>query len=468
MSTEKEKQAESLKAASAQNGQGESSDQTQVAATATETEKVPESKEQVAAPKAAASPAKEDESGKQVAAVQPPAEPEKGNGVQKEVKAKTPEEIVDDYLGKLGAIDIRATVVKGRGAPEQETGAEAKPDEGADKPQVIHWLDEVAKDVTPVVVTKSCQASDKGRLLGDQSLFREFQNIDGILNDESKTVEARLDQSTGLLTTFCAYYNFADHKFKAIFADYAIMIGKFLVVMKAFVQGVRKTNKEFPNWGAWAAENLSFLGERRRQDYMALAERPDAHSYSYFGVERLLHLVKITESISGSDKIGTFLRQHNITFDPGDEDIKVREFKCQVDAALFVQKAKENSLDLDFTWVKSLIEIGAEVDRKMISDCKQIADSGGDPNKYLQARFKNKGKEIDYWMGEKIVSNLIALGKRLEKGCAQLERDPGSLIKLQISELEPLLSAITRLKEARSKIAPPPTGEDNASGSEKE
>lgn len=429
-------------------------------------EKGDEPEKQVEITATGAAQDKQDVAETQLAAVQPPAEPVKTNGVQKKVEPKKPEETLTDYLSKLNAIDAEATLIKDGSAKGQDSGAKTELAASVDK--AFGYMDEVAKDVTPVTVTRACQKVDQGNLLGNQPLFRDFQKAEEILNDESKSFEEKISESKDILTRFCAFYNFSDHKIKAVFADYAIMIGKFLLAMKDFLHRARKKDKKIPIWGVWAEDNLSFIGERTRQNYMKAAARTDAINYSFFGLERLLHLIDATEHLTGPDPIGSFLRTNKISFDPGDDELKMHEFKVEVDVALAVEKARENKVNLDPAKVKELIVFGAEVDRKLIADCKQIADSGGDPNKYLDARINNKGKEVDYWVGEKILSNLIVLSKRLANGYQTLAGDPGNLMKLELSELEPLLTAIARLQEARNKLTPPPTGRGSTSGSEKE
>jgi len=357
-------------------------------------------------------------------------------------------------LAQLNAIDVQAKVVKAEGASEHDTAATAMPDIKADEPQALHWMDDIIIDVTPVRVIQACQNVDQGQMLGDQRPFRDLKDPKEILNDDSKTIQERLNVGKGRLETFCAFFNFAQHRTAAIFAVYALMIGKFILALKAFITAARKKDKNIPLWGVWAAENLSFLGERRRQDYMALAERPDAFSYSFFGVERLLHLVRATEHISGPDKIGTFLAHNNITFDPGDEETKMHQFKCEVDVALAVEKAKDNEVILDPARVKKLIELGGEFDRKMLADCRQIVECGGDANLYLDARIQNRGKEVDYWVEEKLVTQVIAMSDRLVKGFGKVAADPNAAMKLEIAKIEPLEAVIARLKQVVSSLTP--------------
>lgn len=355
--------------------------------------------------------------------------------------------MVANYLAKLDAIDAKARVIKtGSGGAAQDSGE--KTGDEFDKPEELHWMDDIEKDVTPVRVIQSCQLMDQGRLLGSKERFRDLKDAAKILNDTSKSIEERLDAGKGRLEAFCAYFNFAQHKTSAVFAIYALMIGKFMLELKEFITGARKKDKNVPFWGVWADENLKFIGERRRQDYMYLASRlTSSIKYSFLGIERLLHITTATEHMSGDDKIGAFLTLHNIACDPGDDETKVHQFKCEVDVALAFEKTKNNGLMLDRNKLKGLIEVGGKADRKLIADCKQIAECGGDPNMYLDALTKNRGKDIDYMVDDKTVAHLLVMSERLVKGLGALVSNPSAARKVDIAKIDSLVEAIARLKE---------------------
>ncbi|MGA2402513.1 MAG: hypothetical protein ABSG91_12545 [Syntrophobacteraceae bacterium] len=454
MSSEKEKQAESRKAASAQNGQGESSDQTQVAATDTETEKVPESNEQVDAPKAAATPDMGDEAGKQVEAAQTGVEPEKVHEAQQHVKGKTPEETLRNYLAKLNAIDTIATVKEDASTQEQGTEAKSEPTDKAIESQEIHWLEDVINDLTPVLVIQAHQVMDQGELLGDRDLHSEMERFNLILSDKSKTNQEIAERAKNLLHRFSSHCNIADHTTKAIFADYAIMMGKSLLALKEFVKVARKTDANLPQWSVWAEANLGFLSERRRQEYMSLAKRTDAHEFTYLGIDRLLHLIRATEGMSGDKRIENFLDRYNIRFNPEDEEQRINEFKYEVDAALALHRAEELEVTLDFAKIKTLLQVGGDVDRKLLADFALISKTGADPNDYVDILIRNRGKRVDFFKEENLVELIINLFSRLGKGIDKLIADPNTLRKLAISEIEPLESRIANLRATLGSLPP--------------
>lgn len=458
MSAEKSKEAEVKASAQAEEKPIQSSEQAPTTEMETAPGKTDESKEQVEAPKAAASLAKEDEAGKQVEATLTAAEPGKRK-ISHRVKGETPGETIQNYLAYLNAVDTEATAAEGEGTLEQDSGAEAEaePDDEAGELSGTHWLDDVIKEHVPVFVIKASQDLDQGELLGDEDLHREMANFKSTLNDKSKTIEERANQSTSLLARFYSHCNFAAHRTDAIFTDYAIMTGKLLVAMKDFVKAARKTDSNFPQWSAWAAANIDFLSERRRQEYMSLAERPDAHAFSYLGIERLLHLTRATEGMSGDNPIGDFLNRYNIRFDPEDEVLQISDFKYSVDAALAVHKAEEMKVTLDLAKVKTLIQVGGEVDRKMLADFALVSEMGADPNEYVDMLIRNRGKRVDFFEGEDLVQKIVTLFNRLEKGLDKLMADPNTLKKLAISEIEPLESRISSLRETLGSLPPSAT-----------
>jgi len=423
----------------------------------TTTEKESETPKKVKA--TAAAPDNQDESGKQVAAAQTAAEPQKVDAAQQKLKGKTPQDTLRNYLAKLNAIDAEPTVTEDEATQEQDAGAKAEPDDGANELQGINWLDDAKEDIVPVLIIQVCQDLDEGELLDNRPLYREMAGFTSTLNDQSKTIAQRAELSKSLLQRFCRHYNLAEHKTKAVFAKYAIMIGMFLLAMKEFVKTVRKTDPSFPQWSVWATANIDFLSERRRQEYMAVAERTDAHGLSYLGIERLLHLTRATEKMSGDNRVGNFLKRYNIPFDPEDEELQIKDFKFAVDAALAVEKAKEKDVTLDFDKVKTLIQVGGEVDRKMLADFALVAQMGADPNEYVDVLIRNRGKRVDFFEGEDLVEHIYTLATRLAKGVDTLITDANGLKQLQISKIEPLESRIATLRETLSGL--PPAGTED-------
>ena len=377
------------------------------------------------------------------------AAPEKVEQPPKPVEGEKSKSILNGYVDKLNA---GSGEVEDAGSAQEQQGKTSEPDEDLDDDIELelspHFSDSLLNDLVSTLVIQEHQADDQGQLLGDQDLYREMKDSESLANDTTKTSIEKIDLAKDLLNRFYTQFNEADHTTKGIFTDYAIMIGKLLILMKAFVRSAREDDASFPNWGEWATINLPFVGERRRQDFMALAKRRDSYAFSYLGTERLLHLISATDSLTGDDRIGTFLTKYNIGFDMEEEGTKIQDFKCAVDAALAVDRAEKIGVSLDLDKVKSLIQIGGEVDRKTISDLKMISENGGDPEKYLDALIQNRGNPIDFFEGEKLVSQIINLANRLVKGFEKLETDPETMKKLQMSKIQPLEQRIAKLKQA--------------------
>ena len=52
------------------------------------------------------------------------------------------------------------------------------------------------------------------------------------------------------------------------------------------------------------------------------------------------------------------------------------------------------------------VQVGGQVDRKMLSDCAIVAQIGGDPNDYIDKLIQNRGKRIDFFEGEDLVMEI--------------------------------------------------------------
>lgn len=227
---------------------------------------------------------------------------------------------------------------------------------------------------------------EENTLLADKDILREVARFEEVLlKDETKTTAEKLAAAEDLTNRFIGQYNIATHAGDSIFARYAINVGTLCNHDKDLVK------KSGLNWEEWAVEHIR-LKERSRQKYMRFASRRDCHDYAIVGLERLNHLVAVTEGMTSEDPIGDLLREFKIPLEP-DEETNLEEFKTRVDGALALIRARNSKVEIDLDLATSLIALGVKFDQKLIKDLVRIKNSEGDPNLHLKRLQANQGKE---------------------------------------------------------------------------
>lgn len=103
--------------------------------------------------------------------------------------------------------------------------------------------------------------------------------------------------------------------------------GKVLRAMKALV----RESKGGP-WAVWAQNNIPFLSERTRQNWMLLA-RYDCQGFACLGEDRLLKIIRRQKATKSSTPIRDFLSAHSLPFDAAINPLDV-SLKARVDEAL--------------------------------------------------------------------------------------------------------------------------------------
>ena len=225
--------------------------------------------------------------------------------------------------------------------------------------------------------------------------------------ENKREKETLLDLGVDLLQHFLKNVDKAYQGMEGVFTAHAIKLGQLLHYLKKLTKrlGLRE-------WDRWASENLRFLGQRTRLNYMQLAARPDAHPFALLGIERLLLLIRATQDWKGDDRIGDFLRKYHIEFNPESRET-LKAFKNKVDNAINLGNLEKLNVPADPKLVEGLTEHIHVFDKDLLTTLKKIKDAGGDPNEHLRKLVINKGKEKDLFDGSKVIQDLNDAGARL-------------------------------------------------------
>jgi len=111
----------------------------------------------------------------------------------------------------------------------------------------------------------------------------------------------------------------------------AIKQGLILKALQASLQAQNK-KKRF-GWKKFVEQRIKFMGLRKVQSLIQLADRPDLHPYAFLGIHRLLKVLRITKDQAGDDRAGDLFREQGITIPEGQDRLPV-ELKAQIDDAI--------------------------------------------------------------------------------------------------------------------------------------
>lgn len=224
-------------------------------------------------------------------------------------------------------------------------------------------------EITNIIV------EDDGDFFGDSDLRGEINTfLEG--GTKFETDKLKLEAGQELFRRYYAQYNRAWSGVKGTFAEYAIALGIFLIELKSMVKACGE------KWEPWAAVNLLFISPRTRQSFMQLAKVPGIDKHAPLGKERLLLLASATKGMGGDDRIGDFLKSHNLEFDP-EAEIDLDAYKEAVDLALDYERLKKAGIDLQIESLKKYRADGKKVDASLIKVLKAVEAADGDPNKHL-------------------------------------------------------------------------------------
>jgi len=178
---------------------------------------------------------------------------------------------------------------------------------------------------------------------------------------------------------------------------------------------------------------------------MRLADRQDCHPYYILGSERLLMLIRATDGYATDDKIGDFMRKHEITFDPESRD-ELKQFKRQVDAALNTERLEKVNVDADPRVVKTLTQYIPAMDNNLLMTSKAIVESGGDVNEYFKKLITNKGKEKSPFEINKATADFNSSGAKLLQIIDYIMKNEDTVETLDAEIVTELTERLVKLK----------------------
>jgi len=228
-------------------------------------------------------------------------------------------------------------------------------------------------------------------------------------------------------------------------AKRAITIGKMLNTLQAL------TRKAKLKWGAVCAEHITFMSQRNIDLYSRLADRVDAHQYSFLGIDRLDRLCAATANDVGlvEDPIGSFMSRHNITFNP-EAEFDFDNFGLDVDTALNVDRMTKIGIKgADLALVKENTRKQRKFDGAMLQDLKCIQKSGGDINVHLLNLTLGSESDDTVPEDEKRPKAFNDTSARLLQTIDYIIRHPEQIDKIDSGIFQNLLKKLLLLEKAK-------------------
>ena len=274
-----------------------------------------------------------------------------------------------------------------------------------------------------------------GDHFGDSDLL---DRLDAYLSGDTKfrSNGEKLQAGQELLREFFAEHNRAWSGIVGTFTDYAVQIGRVLLVVKNLVKACGLM------WEPWAAENLKFMAPRTRQRNMQLAKVRGIDKHLHFGVERLLLLDGATKGNDGDDPIGDFLTKYNLGFDPA-EEINLDAYKDAVDLALDHERLTNAGVDVDMESLKKFKADGKKVGASLINTLKIVKKMGNDPNDYLQTP---RDDDDDTIIGQKKAQSFQKIAITLAGTIDWISSHEEFANEVDVSKIDELTTKLAALK----------------------
>ena len=234
-------------------------------------------------------------------------------------------------------------------------------------------------------------SDDEGHLLGDIELEKSVKKTCAEWNawniTEVENPEELLQQIKSLSISYSTGINVAENISIGTVTKYRIRLGMLFNFQKTLVK-----EKLDRNWTVWFAENYAKSLLRSIQDYMRIAEVPNAIRFAVFGKERLIQILRQIGKPTGDDPIGQFLEVIGIEFNP-DAETDYQELKIATDIAITRQKLNSEGLEeVADDKVEALVRNRIDLSAHHLGQMKLVKETRGDLPGHIDRLIFSNGK----------------------------------------------------------------------------
>jgi len=317
-------------------------------------------------------------------------------------------------------------------------------------PEEMHL--DLIKDKASLIETYLAVSDDQGELLADIDLEKKVKDFcelhKNVAKEKLDNPNQLLQETRDLVAEYGLKVNMSEAIMRGANTKYRIREGMLFIIEKEIAR------KMGENWIDFFKSNHDSTSLRSAHDYMALAKITNVIRYSFLGKERLMEIQRAVKGSKEQDPIGTYLRDHGITFDPETDNTEMTShFRVEIDALIAMTKINaqreksELDLDVDLDLVRNLIGLGTRVDSGMIRDLVIIEQNGGNVNQYMERRYISGGAEEEVIRSTKKVTGFPKLVASLRSTVSYLRDHTDLASQINPSQIEDLEHQVTELKE---------------------
>lgn len=228
---------------------------------------------------------------------------------------------------------------------------------------------------------------------------------------------------------------------------------------KIFIRQKRLAKAANLLWGPWAESNIEFVSKRTRERCMLLANHPECHKLTFLGGERLELLIGATKDSKEPDAIKTLLAKYEIVYDP-EAEVNLAEFKLLIDSAVNSENLSKNGLQIPFERVKNLTALGYRFDKALLKRLKDIQESGGNIQIYVDKLSMTMGAETEETGADRRLADVNTLSSRLIRTLDYVSKDEDELDKLDMKTLDLLWAKLNKIRERKNPAEEKPKEKD--------
>jgi uncharacterized protein YaaR (DUF327 family) len=295
-------------------------------------------------------------------------------------------------------------------------------------------------------------SDDEGHLLGEIELEKTVKKTCAELNalniKEVENPEELLQQIKSLSISYSTGINVAENISIGTVTKYRIRLGMLFNFQKTLVK-----EKLDRNWTVWFAENYAKSLLRSIQDYMRIAEVPNAIRFAVFGKERLIQILKQIGKPTGDDPIGQFLEVIGIEFNP-DAETDYQELKIATDIAITRQKLNSEGLEeVADDKIEALVRNGIELTTLRLGQIKLVKETEGNLPDYIDRLIATGGKVEPIQTPETKAKNFKKTVDRFLDQATNALTDDQYLGEFNIELCRQLIEKIQRLEQKLTSTA---------------